>query len=142
MQTDNRISFKKFIPGIVWMFVIFGLIMIPGKELPESEFLFEIDFDKFVHAGIFGLMAVLFSWPFYKTNIDRKKKIRYFIIIALLTSCFGYCTELMQKYWAEGRSYDLMDWLADSTGALGAFIFCRILFLPKNNSATSNINNR
>jgi VanZ family protein len=73
----------------------------------------------------------LVCWPFYKINIDSKKKIRYFIIIALLTSVFGYCTELMQKYWAEGRTYDLMDWLADSTGALGAFVFCRLFFISK-----------
>lgn len=137
MQTENKIPFKKFIPGIVWMCVIFALIMIPGKELPESEFLFEIDFDKFVHAGIFGLMAVLFCWPFYKTNIERNKKIRYFIVVAILTSAFGYCTELMQEYWAEGRSYDLMDWLADSIGAAGAFIFCWVIFLPKTTSATT-----
>ena len=105
--------------------------MIPGKDLPESEFLFKIDFDKFVHVGIFGLLAVLFCWPMHKTGVGRQKKILYFVLIAVLTSAFGYCTELMQKYWAEGRSYDLMDWLADSTGALGAFIFCRLFFLKK-----------
>ncbi len=131
MQVENKISFKKFIPGLVWICVVLTLIMIPGKELPESEFLFEINFDKFVHVGIFGLLAVLFSWPMYKTDIAPQKKVLYFLLIALLTSAFGYCTELMQKYWAEGRSYDLMDWLADSTGALGAFIFCRLFFLKK-----------
>ena len=129
MQAVNKVAFKKFIPGIIWLGVVLGLVMIPGKQLPESEFLFEIDFDKFVHVGIFGLLAVLFCWPFYKTVTSRKKRVVYFIIIALLTSAVGYCTELMQKYWAEGRSYDLMDWLADSTGALGGFIFSRIVFL-------------
>jgi VanZ family protein len=131
MQAVNKVAFKKFIPGIIWLGVVLGLVMIPGKQLPESEFLFEIDFDKFVHVGIFGLLAVLFCWPFYKTDTSRKNRIIYFIVIALLTSAVGYCTELMQKYWAEGRSYDLMDWLADSTGALGAFIFSRIVFLKK-----------
>lgn len=128
MQAAKEISFKKFIPAILWLVVVLVLIMIPGKQLPESEFLFEINFDKFVHVGIFGLLAVLFSWPFYKTAIPKNKKILYFIIIALSTSAFGYTTELMQKYWAQGRSYSLMDWLADSGGALGAFIFCRIFF--------------
>lgn len=129
MQTTTNVLFKKFIPGIIWFFVVLVLIWIPGKDLPHSEFLFKIDFDKFVHVGIFGLLALLFCWPFYNTTIARNKKLRYFIIIALLTSAFGYATELIQKYWAEGRSYDLMDWLADSAGALGAFIFCRIFFL-------------
>jgi VanZ family protein len=129
MHQTKEVSFKKFIPGIVWFMVVLTLIMMPGKDIPKSEFLFEINFDKFVHAGIFGLLAVLFCWPFYKTSIPNKKKIRYFIVIAILTSVFGYCTELIQKYWAEGRSYDLMDWLADSSGALGAYIFCRKIFM-------------
>ena len=128
MQSEKEVSLKKFIPAILWLVVVLILIMIPGKQLPESEFLFEIDFDKFVHVGIFGLLAVLFSWPFYKTAIPKNKKIIYFIIIAILISAFGYTTELMQKYWAQGRSYSLMDWLADSGGALGAFIFCSLFF--------------
>ena len=128
MQPAKQVSFIKFIPGIIWLTVVLTLIWMPGRDIPKSEFLFEIDFDKFVHAGIFGLVVILFCWPFYKTDISRQKKIRYFIIIALLTSAFGYGTELIQKYWAEGRSYDLMDWLADSSGAIGAFIFCGKFF--------------
>lgn len=128
METVKEISFKRFIPGIIWVLVILVLIMMPANDIPKSEFLFEINFDKFVHAGIFGLLAILFCWPFYKTTISRKRKISYFIIIAILTSAFGYGTELIQKYWGHGRSYDLMDWIADSTGAFCAYIFCSIFF--------------
>ena len=128
MKTVKEISFKRFIPGIIWVLVILVLIMMPANDIPKSEFLFEINFDKFVHAGIFGLLAILFCWPFYKTTISRKRKISYFIIIAILTSAFGYGTELIQKYWGHGRSYDLMDWIADSTGAFCAYIFCSIFF--------------
>jgi VanZ family protein len=136
MQPAIKIPFKKFIPGIVWFFVVLILIWMPGNDIPKSEFLFKIDFDKFVHAGIFGLLAVLFCWPFYKIAVPRKKKIHYFIFIALLTSAFGYSTELIQKYWADGRSYDLMDWIADSVGVLVAFIFCKRVFArnPQQNS--------
>ncbi len=131
MQPISQLSFKKFIPAILWLIVILVLVLIPGNQLPESEFLFKIDFDKFVHAGIFGLLVVLSCWPFYKTTIPRNKKINWFIAIALFTSAFGYSTELMQKYWAQGRNYDLMDWLADSAGALGGYIFTRLVFLKK-----------
>ena len=129
MQTTTEVLFKKFIPGIIWLLFVLVLIWIPGKDLPHSEFLFEINFDKLVHAGIFGMLGILFCWPVYNTTIARNKKIIYFIVIALLTSAFGYATELIQKYWAQGRSYDLMDWLADSIGALGAYVFCRMYFL-------------
>lgn len=128
MQSTSKVSFKKFIPAIIWFGIVLVLIWIPGHDLPHSEFLFKIDFDKFVHVGIFGLLAVLFSWPFYNTSLPKRKKIIYFLVIAILTSAFGYCTELIQKYWAEGRSYDLMDWLADTGGALCAFIFCTKIF--------------
>lgn len=129
MLLTNKVSLVKFIPAIIWFGVVLVLIWIPGHDLPHSEFLFKIDFDKFVHVGIFGLLAVLFCWPFYTTTILKRKKIIYFLVIAILTSGFGYCTELIQKYWAEGRSYDLMDWLADSAGAAGAFIFCCKYFI-------------
>jgi hypothetical protein len=59
MLAENKVSVKKFIPGIIWLAVVLTLVMIPGKELPESEFLFKINFDKFVHVGIFGLLAIL-----------------------------------------------------------------------------------
>jgi len=129
MQSAKGVSLKKYIPAVVWFIFVLILIWIPGNDLPHSEFLFEINFDKFVHVGIFGLLAVLFCWPFYNSEVPRNKKIIYFIIIAILTSVFGYCTELIQKYWAIGRSYDIMDWLADTVGAIGAFIFCRIYFV-------------
>ena len=135
MQPAKKVTFIKFIPAIVWFFVVLVLIWIPGKDLPHSEFLFRIDFDKFVHVGIFGLLAVLFCWPFYKTDMARRNKIMLFLLIAILTSGFGYCTELIQKYWAVGRSYDLMDWLADTGGAVGAFIFCTI-FLTRSAKKT------
>lgn len=127
MQSAKELSFKKFIPGIIWFIVVVILTTMPGKDIPQSGLFFK-NFDKVVHVGIFGLLALLFCWPFYKTSATNQKKIRYFIIIALLTSAFGYSIELIQKYWAEGRGYDLMDWLADSAGALGAFIFSRIVF--------------
>jgi VanZ family protein len=128
VQSTKKLSFKKFVPGIIWFIVVVILTTMPAKDIPQSELFFK-NFDKLVHIGIFGLLALLFCWPFYKTSVSTKKKIRYFIIIALLTSAFGYSIELIQRYWAEGRGYDLMDWLADSMGALAAFIFSRKVFI-------------
>ncbi len=122
MQSEKELSLKKFIPGIIWFIVVVILTTMPGKDIPQSELFFK-NFDKLVHIGIFGLLALLFCWPFYKTTVPNKKKILYFIVIALFTSAVGYSIELIQKYWTDGRGYDLMDWLADSAGALGAFIF-------------------
>ena len=75
MQTTTEVLFKKFIPGIIWLLFVLVLIWIPGKDLPHSEFLFEINFDKLVHAGIFGMLGILLCWPVYNTTIARNKKI-------------------------------------------------------------------
>jgi hypothetical protein len=130
MQSTNKIPFKKFIPGIAWFIIVFILVTLPGKDIPKSNFLDEINFDKLVHMGIFGLLTVLFCWPFYKSGFSVDKKMKYFFIIALLTSAWGYSTELIQKFWvAIGRTYDLFDWAADSIGAIAGYIFSRKKFI-------------
>ena len=130
MQPTNKIPFIKFIPGIAWFLVIYILVTLPGKDIPKISFLEEISFDKVVHMGMFSVLVVLFCWPFYKSGLSSEKKIKYFIIIALLGSAWGYTTELIQKFWvAIGRTYDLFDWAADSIGALIGYIFSRKKFV-------------
>jgi hypothetical protein len=129
MQSTNTISFKKFIPGIIWFIVVCFLLFLPGHDIPSVGWLEQINFDKVVHMGIFAVLTVSFCWPFYKSAISTKKKIRYFMIIALLCGIWGYCSELIQKYWAIGRDYELLDWVADSTGAFIAYLFCRKKFI-------------
>lgn len=53
---------------------------------------------------------------------NSKKKIA--IKIALATCVWALTTELIQKYFIPGRSYDLFDWAADSFGILLAFTWC------------------
>lgn len=123
-----KLSFKKFIPGIAWFFVVLVLICLPGKEIPKVGWLININFDKAVHVGVFGLLTVLFCWPLHKSFFNKKERLQYFIKIAIATSIWGLATEFIQRYWIPGRSFDLFDWAADSLGALIAFWFCRKKF--------------
>jgi hypothetical protein len=130
MQLTNKIPFKKFIPAIIWFIIIFVLVTMPGKDIPKVSFLEEISFDKVVHMGLFCVLVVLVCWPFYKSDVPHTKKLQYFFIIALSGSAWGYCTELIQKFWVEiGRTYDLFDWAADSLGAVAGYIFARKKFI-------------
>jgi len=124
-----KISFKNFIPGIAWFFVVMVLICLPGKDIPKIGWLTSINFDKAVHVGIFGLLAVLFCWPFYNSSFSNKQRLQYFIKIAIATSIWGLTTEFIQKFFIPSRSFDLLDWAADSVGALLAFWFCRKKFI-------------
>lgn len=124
-----KISFKKFIPGIAWFFVVLFLTCLPGKDIPQINWLENINFDKVVHIGVFGLLTVLFCWPFYNSSFNKTERLQYFIKIAIATSVWGLTIEFIQKYFIPGRNYDLLDWAADSFGALIAYWFCRKRFI-------------
>ena len=125
----QKIDKLKFIPGIAWFFVVLFLMCIPGSALPHvDDWLHRIYFDKWIHVGVFGLLTVLLCWPFNKSSIGLKNRIKYFLLIAMAVSLYGYCTELIQKYWVPGRSYDLLDWAADSVGALIGLLYSRKKF--------------
>ncbi len=123
-----KISFKKFIPGIAWFFVVLFLICLPVTEIPEVTWLDKIYFDKLVHAGLFAMLTLLFCWPFYNSTFNNKERLQYFIKIAFAVSVWGLTTEFIQKYFISGRAFDLVDWAADSFGAFIAYLFCKKVF--------------
>ncbi len=100
---------------------------LPGNELPDTDWLHINYFDKIMHVGVFGFLGFLFCLPFYKSNISKEERKNYFIKIALAVSIWGLTTEFIQKYIAIGRSFDLLDWAADTLGALIAFLITKKL---------------
>jgi hypothetical protein len=120
----QKISIKKFLPGIAWFFIVLVLTCLPGKDIPKVGWLDTIYFDKWVHIGMFGGLTFLFSWPAYNSDFSTRKRINYFIKIAIAASIWGLTIEFIQRFYIVGRSFDLLDWAADSLGALIALWFC------------------
>ncbi|HRD58258.1 MAG TPA: hypothetical protein PK504_09430, partial [Ferruginibacter sp.] len=81
----NKIRFYTFLPGIAWFFIVLVLIAMPGRDVPGNSFLEKINFDKFVHAGIFGLMVILFVRPIAMSEIDATEKRKYYFQITIFT---------------------------------------------------------
>ena len=128
-NSGNGLGRKKFIPGIAWFFLVLLLLCLPGSNLPNvDDWLNAIYFDKWIHVGLFAVLAFLFMWPFIKSALPVKDKWLYVIRIAIAGSVWGLTTECIQKYFVPGRSFDLFDWAADSLGVLIALIYCRIRF--------------
>jgi hypothetical protein len=121
----NRKTFIRFTPGIAWFIIVMVLLFAPGNQFPSTNWFGDIQVDKLVHAGVFGLMGLLFMVPIGISSIEKRKKILYFIRIAVAISLWGLASEFIQKYWAIGRNFDLIDWLADSVGTAAAFVFCK-----------------
>ena len=128
-NSQNGLGGKKFIPGIAWFFLVLVLLCLPGSDLPTvDDWLNKIYFDKWVHTGLFAVLGFLFMLPFIKSFINKKEKWHFLVRIAIATSVWGLTTEIIQKYFVPGRSFDLFDWAADSLGALTALIFSRVRF--------------
>lgn len=125
----NSIPLKKFIPAILWFLLVLVLICLPGQEFPAmdgwSVWLEKIFFDKWVHAGIFGVMMLLFALPFKSADLQEAKKKSIYLLIALLICIWGLVTECIQLY-VPFRSFDLLDWAADSLGTVIALYVMRL----------------
>ena len=126
----TSIPIKKFIPGIAWFFVVLLLICLPGSDLPTVDtWLNTIYFDKWVHTGIFALLAFLFMWPVVRSGCTYRQKTAWCIKVLIATVLWGLTTEFIQRFFIAGRSFDLFDWAADSLGAVSAFLFVKMRFL-------------
>ena len=130
MEQKKPVRFIKFLPGIAWFLFVLVLICLPGEDMPEEPGWLNIpEFDKLVHAALFGGIVFWFCMPFKKSIISRPDKTNLFIKIAIATIVWGITTEYIQKFFIDGRQFDLLDWAADSAGAAIAFFVSRKFFL-------------
>ena len=107
LSNINRLFFAL---AIIWTIIIFWLSSSPDAQGLGG--LAILDFlpykDKFVHAGIFGLLAILLRLANFKMWQAL-----------LISSAYGISDEFHQ-YFIEGRASDIFDWLADTSGAIVA----------------------
>ena len=128
---NKKIPFKYFLPGIAWFFIVGILTLMPAKDVPEVGWMDNIpNFDKFVHAVLFGGLAFLFCLPFIKSHFSKKQKVNYLIRISLAAVIWGITIEFLQKFYIPSRDFDLLDWAADSVGVIISFWFI-ILILKR-----------
>lgn len=129
-KMPTNLTFKKFIPGIAWFFLVGILVFMPGSDLPKIKWLGIPHFDKIVHAGLFGGIVFFFCMPYFSSFISSGKKYVIYLFISMLTVFWGLAVEFIQKYFVSGRSFDWFDWLADSVG-IGVAFFISIYLTGK-----------
>ena len=107
-----------FLPAIAWLIISTILLVLPGDDLPTSGLFGIENFDKIVHLGMFSLLTILFVYPFIKAGKSRKAVVRITIMTVFSVVAYGFVMELVQKYWASDRSFDLVDLLFDTVGSV------------------------
>ena len=123
-----RLVGRSFLPAIAMFILATVLFCLPGNELPDSDWLGEINIDKFVHVGLFAALVVLWVLPFAARQMDKadeKARIRRIIMIVVLMSvAYGIAIEFIQGAFIPMRSYSLADMVADALGSVigGAFV--------------------
>jgi VanZ family protein len=100
---------------------------MPGKAIPKISWLELLSFDKLVHAGIFFTEQILLMLAFSSLNNKSFFKKNYGWPALIFCTIYGGSLELMQYYIFSERSGDVLDFIANTTGALiGLWIFRKI----------------
>ncbi|HET9826714.1 MAG TPA: VanZ family protein [Chitinophagaceae bacterium] len=103
------------LPAVSWFVITTILLCLPGSAFPKENWFDKIWLDKWVHIGLFTVLA--FFWG------GVAKKIRLAIHIAFYCLLYGVAMEFIQKYFIPNRSFDPGDIVADGIGSiLGAFL--------------------
>jgi VanZ family protein len=122
MGNKHTIRWTQFIPAAIWFLIVLALMCTPRKDLPDTDLLKIKLFDKAVHLACFAILVWLFYYPLLKTPYSTASKLNYLTRLTHAAIVWGITTELIQRYFIPGRSFDLFDWLADSLGAIAACI--------------------
>ena len=116
------------VPLVLYCVFIFIQSQLPAPfEMPEVP-----HFDKLLHLGAYGVMAVLF-YRTYLAGWPQALKRTLIWASVISTALYGLSDEIHQ-YFVPERSADLLDWLADAVGAaVGAVIYQRLFDATRKN---------
>lgn len=113
--------FRKYRYSIIWSIILLVLGLLPKSSLPDVRF--HIPFlDKIAHAGFYFLLIFFILHESNKLLSNR-------LIINALSYCLvlGCSIELGQKYFLQGRSFEIWDIVANIIGSFIGILIYRIL---------------
>ena len=109
-----------------WMGVFLycaGIFLLSSRPVPDIPTPSIPGLDKIAHAVIFGGLVVLISVGLRRSNPGLRPMIQIFVPIGFV-AVYGLSDEIHQFFVIE-RSFDLLDWVADITGAcLAQWLLC------------------
>ena len=126
----NRYRF--LLPAIGWLIFSTILLTLPASAFPKERWYSNIPmFDKWVHMGMFGIMAVLLCWAAYKKKNLQQKLKNNFIWLGIFCLAYGIIMEFVQRYFIPNRSFDIGDIIADGAGAVAGVVYSITRYIKK-----------
>lgn len=112
---------RRWWPPVAWLGAILTATSLPNTLIPDVGFRFA---DKGLHFFMYGGLGLLLARAMH--NPPRTTRLRVFLAAFLLVVAIGALDEWHQHF-IQGRSTELADWLADSSGGLvGALIWTMV----------------
>jgi VanZ family protein len=110
MKINKKILF------ILYVLFVTTISLLPSRDIPEvNTFLY---FDKLVHFSMYALFSFLLLWAFPKKFAGIKQIIPFLLVVA-----YGFLMEVLQRYMHLGRTFDLLDELANCLGFFPGWLF-------------------
>jgi VanZ family protein len=120
LQVVAWITFRARWLAALWAVLVLLLTLMPGDDVPRWEWARVVQLDKWVHAGLFGVQAVLLGWA--GQQVRKWPRVWLSAACGMLASvAYGAAIEGMQTLLDWGRQGELADLLADAAGALLGF---------------------
>ncbi|MFM7671324.1 MAG: VanZ family protein [Bacteroidota bacterium] len=110
-------------PAIGWFIISTILLCLPGSRFPKYNWLSDIQFDKWIHVGLFGVLVLLTCWGYWSCIRSERSIYTPFILYTLLAIVYGVGIEFVQEHFIPNRSFDTGDIWADVTGSLAGCWF-------------------
>ncbi|PHI21478.1 hypothetical protein CEQ90_03510 [Lewinellaceae bacterium SD302] len=115
-----RTKARQWSAVVTWAAILLVLSLLPAGRIPRIDLLDDLlSIDKWVHALVYGVFAVLLYLPL------RNGRIFGGLWAFLLSSVFGAAMEWLQYVSNTGRNFDLADMIANCFGALIGYLLIR-----------------
>lgn len=110
MKINKKILFA------LYVLLVTVMSLFPSRDIPEvSVFPY---FDKLVHFSMYALFSFLMLWAFPKKFAGIKQIFPFLLVVA-----YGFLMEVLQRYTHLGRTFDLLDELANCLGFFPGWLF-------------------
>jgi VanZ family protein len=119
--------------ALFWSVVILFFCLIKASQLPTVNVLY---LDKAIHVAFHFVFTVLW-FLFFKKKLKTSNSFKPLFISFLLSLFFGIGIELIQEFFTTTRSAEVIDELANLSGAILAVI--AIILLNKYNGIVDKI---
>jgi VanZ family protein len=111
--------------AIIWACVIFLLILMPGKQMPDTGNLFS--FDKIAHFGVFSILSFMMILGFAKQFANDKLRKRHAIYGLVISLVYASILELSQAIVPD-RQMNFLDLIANIVGVISGYLLFLLIY--------------